>query len=179
MYLFKSNSIRYIINRAAAQTKCSKRLYCTFNKGDGINWNQSWSVKEFLNVVEKEEEAEEKMQGDSIVSRDKLLHLADLAMLNVPESKVDEYCKDLKNILASVDAIQVVDTQSIKPLHSVLEDHYINLHKEGTSINNDHETILQHAPATHGGFYTVPKQRSSTSSKSSSSKSSNHDEDDF
>ncbi|KAM9978600.1 hypothetical protein ACTFIY_012362 [Dictyostelium cf. discoideum] len=143
---------------------CSRYLLST-----NFRWDDSWSVKELL-LKNKDNDK------SSVISKDRLKKLSNLAMLSIPEDKVKQYCDDLGGFLNSVESIQSVNTENVRPLHSILEDTQLTLHCEQTTVNQDHEHILDHSNNVQGGFFTVPKQISSHTNSQKSNKNNTIDD---
>ncbi|KAN0000619.1 hypothetical protein ACTFIZ_001079 [Dictyostelium cf. discoideum] len=150
---------------------CSRYLLST-----NFRWDDSWSVKELLL---KNKDIDGGSPPPPAISKDRLKKLSNLAMLSIPEDKVEQYCDDLGGFLNSVESIQSVNTDNVRPLHSILEDTQLTLHYEQTTVNQDHEHILDHSNNVQGGFFTVPKQISSHTNSQKSNKNMNSIDDEF
>eukprot|EP01132_Coremiostelium_polycephalum_P003840 gene3840-4784_t len=95
-------------------------------------------------------------------------------MLNIDSDKISQYQKDMTGILKAFQLMESVNTENVKPLMSILDQHPIITHQEGSTINNDHESILQHTSNTFAGFYAVPKQVSSATTSSNNKNPNNN-----
>ncbi|KAK5581135.1 hypothetical protein RB653_001163 [Dictyostelium firmibasis] len=151
---------------------CNSRYFSS-----NIKWDDSWSVKDLL-LKSKDDNINN--DDPSVISKDRLKKLSNLAMLSIPEDKVQQYCDDLSGFLNSVESIQSVNTDNVKPLHSILEDVQLILHHEQTTVNQDHEYVLNHSNNVQGGFFTVPKQISShTNSQKNNNNNTIVDDEEF
>ena len=82
--------------------------------------------------------------------------IAELAHLKIDEGKLSETKEEFNKILAWVEQLNDVNTENIEPLSSVHETALICRPDEVTD-GNLKEAVLQNAPATEFGYFTVPK----------------------
>ena len=52
------------------------------------------------------------------VTRQDVLHMAQLSRLTVGEDEIDLFCRQLSDILGYMDILEKVDTSSVEPLYS-------------------------------------------------------------
>jgi aspartyl-tRNA(Asn)/glutamyl-tRNA(Gln) amidotransferase subunit C len=90
------------------------------------------------------------------VTREDVLHIADLARLGVDAVRADELTKELSAILAHMDVLSQVDTASVAPTTGVEEG--------GTPLRPDvgvaplmKGTLQSFAPVMRDGFFIVPR----------------------
>ena len=90
------------------------------------------------------------------VTRDDVLHIAELARLGVDAERADELTNELSAILAHMDVLSQVDTASVPPTAGVGEG--------GTPLRPDvgvsplmKGTLESFAPAMRDGFFIVPR----------------------
>ncbi len=90
------------------------------------------------------------------VTREDVLHVAELARLAVDESRVDHLVQELNGILAHMDALSAVDTSAVERNISVPVD--------GTPLRSDSSgplTMLTaretFAPVMRDGLFLVPR----------------------
>ena len=90
------------------------------------------------------------------VTREDVLHIADLARLGIDAARADELTNELSAILAHMDVLSQVDTASVPPTLGVGE--------EGTPLRPDvgvsplmKGTLNSFAPAMRDGFFIVPR----------------------
>ena len=90
------------------------------------------------------------------VTREDVLHIAELARLGVDAERVDELTKELSAILGHMDVLSQVDTTGVPPTASVGEG--------GTPLRPDvgcpplmRGTLESFAPAMRDGFFIVPR----------------------
>lgn len=90
------------------------------------------------------------------ITSDDVKHVAHLAKLNLTESEIDAYTRQLGNILTYMEKLNQLDTADVKPLSHVME--VTNAFREDdTQSSLDREKALENAPETDGEFFLVPK----------------------
>lgn len=82
--------------------------------------------------------------------------VAQLASLHVSESDVDEVAARITDILALIDQMQSVDTESVEPLAHPL-DMTQRLRPDVATEPNRRDELQQLAPETEDGLFLVPK----------------------
>jgi aspartyl-tRNA(Asn)/glutamyl-tRNA(Gln) amidotransferase subunit C len=90
------------------------------------------------------------------VTRDDVLHIAELARLGVDATRVDELVKELSAILSHMEVLSQVDTATVATTSGVGAG--------GTPLRPDvsvaslmRETLASMAPAMKDGFFLVPR----------------------
>jgi aspartyl-tRNA(Asn)/glutamyl-tRNA(Gln) amidotransferase subunit C len=90
------------------------------------------------------------------VTRDDVLHIAELARLGVDAARADELTKELSAILAHMEVLSQVDTASVPPT--------AGMGASGTPLRSDvgvpplmKEAIGSFAPVMRDGFFIVPR----------------------
>jgi aspartyl-tRNA(Asn)/glutamyl-tRNA(Gln) amidotransferase subunit C len=90
------------------------------------------------------------------VTREDVLHIAELARLGVEPSRADELTVELSAILAHMDVLSQVDTTGVAPASALGEG--------GTPLRPDvgvaplmKGTLESFAPAMRDGFFIVPR----------------------
>ncbi len=90
------------------------------------------------------------------VTKDLILHIANLAHLNLREDEIEKIEKDLNQILEYVNKLNEIDTTDVLPLSHPIE--IINIFRDdivGHSIPR--EEALKNAPDSTDEFFKVPK----------------------
>lgn len=82
--------------------------------------------------------------------------IAQLARLHVNESEAEEVTNRITDILALIDQMQSVDTESVEPLAHPL-DVVQRLRADQITETNQRDELQQLAPASEDGLYLVPK----------------------
>jgi len=89
------------------------------------------------------------------LSRDEVLHIAELARLGLSEGEVERFGAQLSDILTHAERLQAVDLSGISPsarvqgLQSVLRD-------DEAVPSPARDAIMANAPQTADGCYRVP-----------------------
>lgn len=90
------------------------------------------------------------------IEREEVKKVAHLARLAMTEDKVDEYTRNLSNILDLVDQMGQVDVAGIEPLSNPL-DAKQRLRPDVPNATIDRDTNQSNAPETENGLFLVPK----------------------
>ena len=90
------------------------------------------------------------------VSKEELLHIADLADLNLNEEEVDNYLKNLDDIL---NYVEVLEEAPIKDLQETIgaNDNSNVFRKDEVKVFEDHEALLSNAPEIDRDMFKIPK----------------------
>ena len=90
------------------------------------------------------------------VGKDEILHIAKLANLNIKEDEIDEYAKNLEDILNFVKILNSVDTENVE--ESIGSASNINVfRKDEIKEFEDKEALLQNAPEQEDCMFRIPK----------------------
>jgi len=90
------------------------------------------------------------------LTSDDVLHIANLARLEITEAEVDVYSKKLTNILDMVDQLTAADTQGVVPMAHPL-DMAQRLREDAVTETDKRKLFQQNASQTEAGLYLVPK----------------------
>ena len=82
--------------------------------------------------------------------------IAELARLSLKPEEKAKLKKDLESILAYVDELKAIRTDSVEPTSHVLNLENVYRPDEARP-SNVREEILKHAPQREGNFFKVPK----------------------
>ena len=83
-------------------------------------------------------------------------HVAKLARLELSESEIKQYSKQLGDILKYVEQMNEVDTQGVEPMAHPTE--VVNVFREDkVYYENTKEELMMNAPDEEDGFFKVPK----------------------
>ncbi len=82
--------------------------------------------------------------------------IADLARLQIDDSQIAEYQKNLSSILTLVEQLASVDTSAIEPMAHPL-DAVQRLRADAVTETNQRDHFQSIAPATEQGYYLVPR----------------------
>ena len=83
-------------------------------------------------------------------------NIAHLARLAISEDAVDDYARDLSNILDLVDQMNQVDTDEVQPMAHPM-DVAQRLRPDEVTETNQRDKFQSIAPDVEAGLYRVPK----------------------
>jgi aspartyl-tRNA(Asn)/glutamyl-tRNA(Gln) amidotransferase subunit C len=90
------------------------------------------------------------------LTRDEVLHVANLARLSLAPEEIELFTRQLNDILAYVEKLQELDTTGVDPLAHVIP--VFNVFREDVvSQGLDRDTALNNAPAREEGVFVVPR----------------------
>lgn len=99
-----------------------------------------------------------KMKGSNYmaISKEEILHIADLADLKIKDNEVDNYAKNLEDILNFAKIINNVDTDNVK--ESIGTSQTSNVFRKDEVVEfEDKEALLQNAPEKENNMFKIPK----------------------
>jgi aspartyl-tRNA(Asn)/glutamyl-tRNA(Gln) amidotransferase subunit C len=90
------------------------------------------------------------------LTREEVLHVADLARLSLVPEEIEVVTRQLNDILAYVEKLQELDTAGVEPLSHVIP--VFNVFREDlVSQGLDRDIALNNAPAREEGAFVVPR----------------------
>lgn len=90
------------------------------------------------------------------LTADQIRQVAHLARLELKPEQVDQYARELSNILDMVGQLSGTDTAGTEPMAHPL-DMSQRLRPDAVTERNQREEFQAHAPAVKHGLYIVPK----------------------
>jgi len=90
------------------------------------------------------------------IEQDEIQKIAELARIRIADEQVGPLTQRIGEILAMVDQLQGVDTESITPMANPL-DASQRLRADVVTETDRHEEFQAIAPAVEDGLYLVPK----------------------
>jgi len=97
------------------------------------------------------------MEKKEIISREKIEHLARLALIDLNEEEKENISKQLNNILGYFQKLNELDTSNVEPTRHVIDD-LKNVFREdipGKSLTQ--EEALNNAREKQDGFFKAPR----------------------
>lgn len=91
-----------------------------------------------------------------VVSKEEIMHIAKLADLNIQENEIDEYAKNLQDILNFVDVLNNVNTDGVEETMGVISNSNVFRKDEIKEFGN-RDVLLQNAPEQEDGMFKIPK----------------------
>lgn len=91
-----------------------------------------------------------------VVGREEILHIAKLADLNIKEDEIDEYAKNLGDILNFVEVLNGVNTDNVEESIGTVNNTNV-FRKDEIKEFGDRDILLQNAPEQEDGMFKIPK----------------------
>lgn len=90
------------------------------------------------------------------VGKEEILHIAKLAALNIREEEIEEYRKNLQDILNFANIVNSVDTDNVS--ETIGSTNNVNMFREDEIKEfEDKEALLQNAPEKEENMFKTPK----------------------
>jgi len=90
------------------------------------------------------------------ITKEEVLHVADLARLELDEESIDTFVGQLGTILEYVDTLNHVDTKDVKPTsHAIFLTNAFRADEPAGHLERD--KALANAPEEEAGSFLVPK----------------------
>ena len=90
------------------------------------------------------------------VEKQEILHIAKLACLNIKEEEIEEYRKNLQDILNFAEVVNSVNTEKIN--ETIGSTSNINVFREDVIEEfKDKDLLLQNAPEKENNMFVIPK----------------------
>lgn len=90
------------------------------------------------------------------ITKEEILHVADLARLEIDEASIEKFAVQIGEILDYVDQLRQVDTRGVKPMsHALALTNAFREDVETPHLGN--ESSLANAPEQEDGSFVVPK----------------------
>lgn len=90
------------------------------------------------------------------ITRDEVIHVANLARLDLDEAAIDTFAEQIGTILEYVDTLKSVDTEGVAPTSHAIS--LTNAFREDDVADDfDRDSALANAPEDEDGNFVVPK----------------------
>lgn len=90
------------------------------------------------------------------ISKEEILHIAKLSDLKIAENEIDEYAKNLEEILDFMKVLDSVNTENIE--NSIEDINNVNVfRKDEIKEFKDKKSLLQNAPEKENNMFKIPK----------------------
>ena len=90
------------------------------------------------------------------VNKEEILHIAKLACLNIKDEEIEEYRKNLQEILSFANIVNNVNTENIS--ETIGSTNNTNVFREDEIKEfKDKELLLQNAPESANNMFNIPK----------------------
>ena len=90
------------------------------------------------------------------VSREELLHIANLADLNLKEEEVENYLLNLQDILNFANIVSKAPVENLTETIGAT-DNYNVFRKDEVEVFEDNELLLNNAPEEERNMFKIPK----------------------
>ncbi len=90
------------------------------------------------------------------ITTGEIVHIANLAMLNLSENEIKNYTKDMQEILNYAEIINKIDTSNVDETIGVAEQKN-RFRKDEIIPFKTRENLLQNAPSQDEGMFQIPK----------------------
>lgn len=90
------------------------------------------------------------------ISSEEILHIANLASLNLSKEEVEKYKKDLQDILNFANIVNKASIDGIEETIIANEDYNV-FRKDEVGKRYSREELLQNAEEKQGGMFKIPK----------------------
>ena len=90
------------------------------------------------------------------ITKNEITHIAKLAMLNLSDTEIESYTKDMQEILAYAEMINNLDTSGIDETIGITEQKN-KFRKDEIIEFQTREDLLQNAPSQDEGMFRIPK----------------------
>ncbi len=90
------------------------------------------------------------------VSKEEILHIANLANLEINENEIDKYCKNLEEILDFADIVNKAPVEEMNITIGANQEKNV-FRKDEIEVFEDNEMLMQNAPAKSRNMFEIPK----------------------
>lgn len=90
------------------------------------------------------------------VSREQILHIANLANLNLKEEEIDTYIMHLQDILNFANTVNKVDVEGLEETIGA-NDNYNVFRKDDVEVFEDNASLLANAEEVENNMFRIPK----------------------
>ncbi len=90
------------------------------------------------------------------ITREDILHIADLARLELEESEIESMQKDLSSILDYVARLDDLELDEVEPTFNIL-GHSQPMRSDEVQPGLESQDALDNAPDSDGTFFVVPR----------------------
>lgn len=95
-------------------------------------------------------------KGQDNMDRKTVKKVARLARLELNDSQEERLVEQLGNIMGFIETLSEVDTSSVEPLASVV-DNELRLRDDKVNDGDQQEAVLKNAPETAEGYFVISK----------------------
>lgn len=90
------------------------------------------------------------------ISKEEIIHIAKLASLNLSETEIERYTKDMQEILEFANTINNVNTDGMN--ETIAANEKSNVFRKDEVVNfENRDLLLSNAPSQDEGMFRIPK----------------------
>lgn len=90
------------------------------------------------------------------IKKEEILHIAKLASLKIKDEEIEEYRKNLQDILNFANTINSVDTENIEGTNGATKNVNV-LREDKVEIFEDKDALMENAPEKSNNMFKIPK----------------------
>ena len=90
------------------------------------------------------------------VDKKEILHIANLASLNIKEEEIEEYRKNLQDILEFANTVNKAPIEGVDVSVGAVENYNV-FRKDEIKVFKDNEALLSNAPEKEENMFRIPK----------------------
>ena len=90
------------------------------------------------------------------ISKEEIIHIAKLAILNLTEDEIEKYAKDMTDILEFAEIVNNLDTNEIKETVGINGEYNV-FRKDEIKPSMDRDELLKNSPSSEDGMFRIPK----------------------
>ncbi|MBR3002422.1 MAG: Asp-tRNA(Asn)/Glu-tRNA(Gln) amidotransferase subunit GatC [Clostridia bacterium] len=90
------------------------------------------------------------------VSKEEILHIANLAMLNLEENEIEQYRENLQDILNFANIVNNANVEGLDVTIGANEAKNV-FRKDEVKVFEDNSALLQNAPSAEQNMFKIPK----------------------
>ena len=91
-----------------------------------------------------------------MITKDEVMHIADIAMLNFSEADIDVFTEKFSQVIGFVETISEVDTENVEPTYQINDDtEALKDYEENQVLTRDE--VLQNTVEHQYGYFKILK----------------------
>ncbi len=90
------------------------------------------------------------------VSKEEILHIADLACLKIREDEIEEYIRNLQDILNYANIVDSAPIEGLDTSIGALENYNV-FRKDEIKVFEDNKALLQNSPEEEDNMFKIPQ----------------------
>ena len=90
------------------------------------------------------------------VEKEEILHIAKLANLKIKEEEIEEYRKNLQDILNFANVIKNAETENVSETIGITNNTNV-FREDEIKVFEDNQALLQNAPEQENNMFKIPK----------------------